>query len=109
SPLTEFSIGGNKQLIFNAEIEIPILTSLGIKGVVFIDAGNAFDNNQALSLNLDIFADEEDFDSVLRTAWGLGIRWLSPIGPLRFEWGFPFEPLDTEDDMVSEFSIGNAF
>ena len=109
STLTEFNIGGNKQLLFNAEIEFPILTSVGIKGVFFADAGNAFDNNQPLSVNLDLFADEAEFTEVLRTAVGVGFRWLSPIGPLRFEWGFPVEPLPDEESMVFEFSIGNSF
>lgn len=109
SPLTDFHIGGDKQLIFNAEIEFPILTSVGIKGVVFFDAGNAFDNNQSLSLVPDFFADEDDYADVLRTAVGLGFRWLSPIGPLRFEWGFPLAPTADEEDYVFEFSIGNAF
>ncbi len=107
--LTQFHIGGDKQLIFNAEIEFPILTSVGIKGVIFADAGNAFDNDQDLSLRLDLFSDAADYDSVLRTAVGLGFRWFSPIGLLRFEWGFPLAPLSSEDSMVFEFSIGNAF
>ena len=44
-----------------------------------------------------------------RFAWGFGVRWFSPIGPLRFEWGFPFNPIDNEQDSVFEFSIGNFF
>jgi len=43
-------------------------------------------------------------------AAGFGIRWFSPIGPLRFEWGFPFTKLRPYDrDMVFEFTIGNFF
>jgi len=109
SPLTEFNIGGDKQFIFNAEIEIPILTSVGIKGVLFADAGNAFDNDQDLSVKLDLFNKEDQFDDILRTSIGFGLRWLSPIGPLRFEWGFPLAPTAKEDTLVFEFSIGNSF
>ena len=45
----------------------------------------------------------------LRTSTGFGIRWFSPLGPLRFEWGFPFSPLPFEETNVFEFTIGNFF
>ena len=43
----------------------------------------------------------------LRTSWGFGFRWFSPIGPLRFEWGLPFKPLRGEEPLIFEFTIGN--
>ncbi len=109
SSLTNFQIGGNKELVFNAELEIPILKSLGVSGVVFFDMGNAYNEDQDLSLKIDWFADPEDYDSVLRSAMGFGFRWMSPMGLLRFEWGFPLAPKKGEDPVVFEFSIGNAF
>jgi outer membrane protein insertion porin family len=45
----------------------------------------------------------------LRTSWGFGLRWFSPLGPLRFEWGFPFAPLPYEESSKFEFTIGNFF
>jgi outer membrane protein insertion porin family len=45
----------------------------------------------------------------LRTSWGLGLRWFSPMGPLRFEWGFPIKRLAYEESSVFEFTIGNFF
>ncbi len=45
----------------------------------------------------------------LRTSTGFGIRWFSPLGPLRFEWGFPLAPLPYEERYVFEFTIGNFF
>ncbi|MFB6351264.1 MAG: outer membrane protein assembly factor BamA, partial [Bradymonadaceae bacterium] len=110
STLSEFNIGGNKQLLLTAEVEFPILKSAGLKGVVFADAGNAFDTGQPYTLALDVFTDpENNYSDALRTAIGAGIRWRSPLGPLRFEWGFPLQRLRGEDPMVFEFSIGNAF
>lgn len=97
SVLRDFPLGGNKQLIFNAEIEIPIVREMGIVAVVFFDAGNAFAEDQTLS----------PFN--LRTSTGFGFRWWSPMGPLRFEWGFPLKPEAGEDPMVFEFTIGSAF
>ncbi len=97
SSLTKFVVGGNKELIFNAELEFPILEQVGIKGVVFFDAGNAYNEDESI-----------DFLK-LRTAVGFGIRWWSPVGPLRFEWGFPLAPVAGEDSVVFEFTIGNPF
>jgi outer membrane protein insertion porin family len=42
-------------------------------------------------------------------AWGWGIRWFSPVGPLRFEWGVPIAPRKNEQTLVFEFTIGNSF
>ncbi|MBU0550274.1 outer membrane protein assembly factor BamA [Myxococcota bacterium] len=94
-----FNIGGTEQLILNAELEFPVFQKVGIRGVVFADFGNAFQREDAWS---------DKFDQ-MRSAWGLGIRWFSPIGPLRFEWGFPLEPLPGEETSVFDFSIGNFF
>ncbi|MCB9555973.1 MAG: outer membrane protein assembly factor BamA [Deltaproteobacteria bacterium] len=92
-----FNKGGDKQLLFNAEIEFPIFEKVGIRGVVFTDAGNAFDDNENLSI------------AGLRHSAGFGFRWFSPIGPLRFEWGLPLAPNADEDPVVFEFTIGNFF
>ncbi|NNG45858.1 MAG: BamA/TamA family outer membrane protein, partial [Deltaproteobacteria bacterium] len=40
---------------------------------------------------------------------GFGIRWYSPMGPLRFEWGWNLDPDPGEDKRVVEFTIGTAF
>jgi len=107
---SDFNIGGNKRLLLTAEIEFPILTAIGIRGVFFADAGNAFDDGEPLTLALDLFSDPgQDYMDVLRTSVGFGFRWLSPIGPLRFEWGIPMARLRDEKPLVFDFSIGNAF
>ncbi len=40
---------------------------------------------------------------------GFGIRWRSPMGPLRFEWGFPIGRKPGERPQVFEFTIGSFF
>ncbi len=94
-----YNLGGNEQLMLNAEYEFPIFQKVGIRGVFFTDGGNAFNRSDAISEKLNS----------LRFAWGFGVRWFSPIGPLRFEWGFPFSPRSNEESSVFEFSIGNFF
>ncbi len=86
--------GGSKQFINNAEIIFPLIESAGIRGVIFYDVGQAFDDNTSI-----------DFGS-LRQSWGGGIRWLSPMGPLRFEFGFPINREPGEDSMQPMFSFG---
>jgi outer membrane protein insertion porin family len=105
--LRVLQVGGNKQLVLNFELEYPIVEKMGIRAVVFFDMGNAFQpgfyNDPSVSLSL-------------YKAWGFGFRWFSPIGPLRFEWGFP---LDRRRDPVTgayidapldfQFTIGSFF
>ncbi|HEV3032889.1 MAG TPA: outer membrane protein assembly factor BamA [Polyangia bacterium] len=114
--LRSFLVGGNMQVIGNAEIEFPIFDKVGIRGVVFTDFGNAFNlENQYCALrpsDVDVSKDPckgpLDF-SAYRASWGFGFRWFSPIGPLRFEWGVPFRTLPGEQPIVFEFTIGNFF
>ena len=89
-------IGGEKSAFFNLEYLIPLSKSLGLKGVIFFDAGNAW-------------LDEEDYFQEMRYSAGGGIRWFSPLGPLRFEWGYNLDPKESERRTVFEFSIGTAF
>jgi outer membrane protein insertion porin family len=44
------------------------------------------------------------------TSVGFGFRWFSPVGPLRFEWGFPLNRrIDIDQSSLFEFTIGNFF
>ncbi len=110
------NIGGNLSYFQNVEIEFSILESAGIKGVVFTDAGNAWNlEDKYCEATSSPYPETspcfDGFDSLkrLRTSYGAGLRWFSPLGPLRFEWGFPFDPLPYEEEMVFEFTIGNFF
>ena len=40
---------------------------------------------------------------------GFGVRWFSPVGPLRFEWGIPLTPRPQDQPVLFEFTIGNFF
>ena len=95
---SDFVIGGNKQVIFNAEYIFPIVKVANIKGVFFFDMGNAFDNGESM------FTLAGQRQSV-----GFGIRWFSPIGPLRFEWGYPLDRKEDERFSVFDFTIGSIF
>ena len=99
-----FGVGGDKQFILTAELELPILEKLGVRGVLFYDAGNAFARDERL------FQDKQDDVPLgLFHSAGFGIRWFSPVGPLRFEWGIPLTPRPEDKKIGMEFTIGNAF
>ncbi len=112
------NIGGNLEAYMNLELEFPILDSVGIRGVVFFDAGNSWNVEDQFCKTTPA----PQFDRVVspcftfpdslgfvRTSTGFGVRWFSPLGPLRFEWGFPLAPLPFENHSDFEFTIGNFF
>jgi outer membrane protein insertion porin family len=119
APITNgANIGGNLEAYENFEFEFPIIDKVGIRGVTFFDAGNAWNTEQQFCKTTPA----PQFDHAvspcfsfpgalgyLRTSVGFGIRWFSPLGPLRFEWGFPLAPLTYEQHSVFEFTIGNFF
>src|SRR5664279_4357677 len=115
SPLTNgANIGGNLSYYQNLELEFSIFDAVGIKGVVFTDAGNAWnlEKNYCDTTVSQYAVTSPCFDGLnslarLRTSWGFGLRWFSPMGPLRFEWGFPFKPLPYEQPSVFACTIGN--
>ena len=119
SSTVSFVEGGNKEVLFNVELEFPLFAAAGIRGVLFADAGNVYAEDENL-FYLDGRAREPlleqlPFDPSSLPAgmfWsvGFGFRWFSPIGPLRFEWGIPLTRRPTDDTgPLFEFSIGNVF
>lgn len=86
--------GGSQEIFYNAELEFPLISEAGIKGVFFYDIGEAEDDLR---------------DEALRQDVGFGFRWFSPIGPLRFEWGFPINRQPGERAMNFQFAIGSPF
>jgi outer membrane protein insertion porin family len=111
------NIGGNLQAYTNLELEFPIIDKVGIRGVVFYDQGNAWNTEDQFCQTTPapqfpgVVSPCFSLSSLtkLRTSTGFGIRWFSPLGPLRFEWGFPLMKLPYEESYVFEFTIGNFF
>lgn len=100
SPIDEATgerIGGEYMALLNLEYIFPVVKKAGLKGVVFFDAGNVYSK------------DDGFFDTSLRTSVGFGFRWLSPIGPLRIEWGYNLDPMAGEESSNWDFTIGGAF
>lgn len=121
SILYPFEVGGNLLTALNLELEFMVVPPANIKAVIFADIGNAFNteaqycqepNSEELPKSdpCTVFAFRD-----LRYSMGFGFRWQSPIGPLRFEWGFPLDRLTgtallaQEDPVVFEFNVGTGF
>jgi len=92
----DIEIGGTEFIQFNAEFLFPIIKESGLVGLFFYDAGNAW-------------ADEGESVSGLRDSYGFGIRWFSPMGPLRLERGYIIDPQPDEGSGRWEFSMGGSF
>lgn len=92
-----FNAGGLFSLLGQFELEHPLIKEAGLKWVLFYDVGNVY---------ADHFSGDE---LTLRQDYGFGFRWFSPIGVLRFEFGYPVDPKDGEDSQQFHFDIGQLF
>jgi len=126
-PLRDVRVGGNKEIHGSFELEFPIFKSLKIGGVLFFDYGNVFSHEDNFFFIGKKSADAAKIKPTdplglygalgLYSSAGFGVRWLSPLGYLRFEWGFPLNirPLGTpgliekDSPVVFEFNIGPSF
>ncbi|MGB5812547.1 MAG: outer membrane protein assembly factor BamA [Polyangiales bacterium] len=112
-------IGGDFQAFYNIELEFPIVEAIGIRGVIFSDGGNAwnlfafrdqFGNCQApIAPENDRSSQPCGINGLLRYSVGFGLRWFSPLGPLRFEWGIPINRRPQDQPIRFEFTIGQSF
>jgi outer membrane protein insertion porin family len=72
-----FPIGGNAMIVLNAELRVPVWR--GLAGAVFLDGGNVYARASDLSLG------------DMRGGAGFGVRYKSPVGPIRVDWGFKLD------------------
>jgi outer membrane protein insertion porin family len=93
-------VGGDRYVQFNFELTFPLVKSQGVYGVVFFDTGKVYDEEESIELN----------PSDLRQSAGLGIRWLSPMGPIRVEYGYILDREDSDHGPGNwEFSMASSF
>ena len=82
--------GGSKSFYTNWELQFPVFPEAKLLGVLFVDIGTAYD---------DIYSID------LRGNWGFGLRVFTPLGPIRLEMGFPFNPRSKFGEQTSEFQF----
>ncbi|HEX7486249.1 MAG TPA: POTRA domain-containing protein [Vicinamibacterales bacterium] len=96
------SNGGNGLVIFNVEMRFPIWRQKSLGGAAFVDTGNVFAKVSEISLG------------ELRSGAGVGIRWKSPVGPLRLDLAWKLNPITfgkgtRESRFAWYITIGQAF
>ncbi|MEI6183083.1 MAG: outer membrane protein assembly factor BamA [Polynucleobacter sp.] len=90
-------IGGQSKIVSNVEYTVPVPGSgidKTLRVFTFVDGGNAFGQN----INL-----------VLKYSYGLGLSWISPLGPLKFSYGIPYKSQPTDNIQRLQFQVGTAF
>ena len=90
--------GGNEQLILNTEARIPLPFKQGLGMVVFYDGGNVFPT-----------VGFHDFTSLYSNNVGLGLRYATPVGPVRIDLGHNLNPVPGVKSTQYFISIGQAF
>jgi len=92
-------IGGNFQVLGNVEYTIP--TFYGVKLALFFDAGNVYGPDNHLGQKIDL--------TNLKYAVGMGLRWNSPFGPIRIDYGVNPDPRPGDKFGEFHFAVGTAF
>lgn len=98
-----FPQGGNAVVILNSEVRVPVTRDLGVVG--FLDGGNVYDHVSNISLGR------------IRGGIGFGVRYRSPVGPIRVDLGFKLDRQELGSGANRErerltalhISIGQAF
>jgi len=91
------TLGSRVQEVFNVELTCPIPGVPGLSTVAFFDAGNGYQKPSTVDL------------SNIRKTFGGGLRWVTPMGPLRLEYGRIISPRETESTGRWEFNMGAFF
>jgi outer membrane protein assembly factor BamA len=90
-----FPLGGNALMILNGELRVP--ATHGVQVAAFVDSGNVFAKPSEIDL------------TELRTAVGFGVRYKSPVGPIRVDLGFKVNRQTGEGLTAWFVTFGQAF
>jgi len=93
-------LGGPKKIVLNAELMAPFPgagNDRTLRLFAFTDVGRAFGENEKINFN------------ELRSSIGVGLSWISPMGPLRFSYALPVKRQVTDKIQRLQFQIGTSF
>jgi len=91
-------VGGKQLFILNSEVRFPLGIMKALGGVVFYDGGNVY---SAININ--------DFVNNYTNTVGFGLRYATPIGPVRFDIGRNLNPVPGINPWQYYITIGQAF
>jgi outer membrane protein insertion porin family len=95
-----YATGGGKKINFNAEVLSPLPgggNDRTLRWYAFVDAGGIYDVDEALRLG------------DMRSSYGVGLSWISPVGPLRLAFARPLTKFDNDRLQFMQFQIGTTF
>ena len=98
--ITGAYMGGNRRVNANAELYMPFPGSGNdrtLRWFGYLDVGNVWGENEQMEL------------ASLRASAGLGLSWISPVGPLKLSYGMPVRKQPTDRIQRLQFQIGTAF
>ena len=93
-------IGGNRRVNINTELYLPVPgagNDRSLRLFTYVDVGNVWGEFESLS------------SRTLRSSAGLGLSWISPVGPLKLSYGTPIRKLPEDRIQKLQFQIGTAF
>jgi len=93
-------VGGNKRINLNSELYVPFPgagNDRTLRMFAYVDAGNVWGESEPVKF--------KEF----RASAGVGISWVSPVGPLKLSYGKPFRYFDQDKIQKLQFQIGTAF
>ncbi|MBC8119190.1 MAG: BamA/TamA family outer membrane protein, partial [Burkholderiaceae bacterium] len=86
-----------------------------LRGIAFVDAGQVWgqipkiENGQVVIVNGTPAFENEKLDLDLRYSVGIGIAWISPLGPLKLSYAYPLNTQPTDRIQRFQFQIGTGF
>lgn len=95
-PRVDGEVTGGRSLIeLSGEVRVKVTDTIGIVG--FVDAGNAYEDSVP------------DFSESLKVGVGAGLRYFTPIGPLRIDAAVPLDPEQDDPDFALYVGLSQAF
>ena len=97
---TNLALGGTRKLTLNGEFMVPFPgagNDRTLRLFTFVDVGNVWAEGESMELNS------------LRASTGIGISWISPLGPLRLAYAQPIRKESGDRIQKLQFQIGTSF
>ena len=110
-PATGEVIGADKQVTasLNLFFPLPYIATSGFRGVLFADAGTIWGDVNTTIGNQTFTLNERFSTSNIRSSYGVGVEWISPVGPISLAWGFPIHKVEGDIERNFEFGLGTSF
>jgi len=98
--VTGLVLGGTKKVVMNAEFQMPFPgagNDRSLRLYTFVDAGNVYGEFDKIDL------------STMRSSFGMGFSWVSPMGPLRLALARPITKFAGDRILPLQFQVGTTF